>query len=333
MRVLKPILRQLITHPFRIAIIDDQRTWKSFHLYLGALHLASAIEKATDRPRVGFMLPTSAMCPMAMIATWMLGRTSVPLNYLLSENDLAYVINDAELDTVITVGPMLDMFGELPPNVNALRLDQLNFKGLPRPRISKKRPDDHVAALLYTSGTSGKPKGVMLTSKNLASNVRQCVEWANFTNKDIMLGVLPQFHSFGLTVLTILPLTVGCKVINTARFMPKKILEPAQEAPADRAHRHPVDVQRAAQLKKLRRRPLLLPPLHRLRRRTAAPRRVRRLPEQFNVTINEGYGLTETSPVTHWCRPEDHKPRSSACALPGVETKIVDRPPGSPRRR
>ncbi|HWB20530.1 MAG TPA: hypothetical protein VG711_09540, partial [Phycisphaerales bacterium] len=81
MRALKPILRSLLLSPSRIAVIDDHRSWKAFHLYFGALHLAKAIAKATSKPHVGIMLPTSGLFPLALIATWRLGRTVVPLNY------------------------------------------------------------------------------------------------------------------------------------------------------------------------------------------------------------------------------------------------------------
>ena len=117
MRPLSLILRKLISAPFRVAVVDDQRSWRGIDLIVGAWHLAKAIQKSSDRPHVGVMLPTSGLFPMALIAGWMLGRTVVPLNYLLKPEELEYVINDAELDLVVTVGPMLKMFGELPAHV------------------------------------------------------------------------------------------------------------------------------------------------------------------------------------------------------------------------
>ena len=325
MRCLKPILRQMIFRPIRIAAIDDQRTWKAYEIYIAALHLAKKIEQTTDRPHVGFILPTSGLSPVAIIATWLLGRTVVPLNYLLKQDDLEYVIRDAEIDTIITVGPMLKHIGELPSDVKQIRLDEMKFKGMPPLRRMKRRPDDHLAALLYTSGTSGRPKGVMLSSGNLASNVEQCVEWSGFNRDDVMLGVLPQFHSFGLTVLTLMPFSVGCNVVYTARFMPKKILQLMSD------HRPTVFIAIPSMFNAL---------LH-TKSSTAEHFSSLRcivsggepLPqavfdgfqERFDITINEGYGLTETAPVTNWCRPHEHKPKSVGRALPGVEHKIVDK--------
>ena len=303
--------------------VDDQRSWRGIDLYIGALHLARAIKQASDRPHVGVMLPTSGLFPMALIAGWMLGRTVVPLNYLLKPEELEYVINDAELDVVVTVGPMLKMFGELPKQVKQIKLDEMQFKGFPPLRISKRRPDDFVAVLLYTSGTSGKPKGVMLTAANLAANVRQCIEWVGFSQNDTLLGVMPQFHTFGLTVLTLLPLSIGGKVVYTARFAVKKLLDLAE------TYRPTAFIAIPSMYNAL------------LASKSATPEHFKSfkyivsggepLPEavfdgfreRFNITLNEGYGLTETAPVTNWCRPHEYRKKSVGKPLPGIEEIIV----------
>ncbi len=324
MRIALDILRNLVLHPGALLAVDDQRSWKAWHLYLGALHVARAIERTSSAPHVGIILPTSGLFPVAALGTWILGRTIVPLNYLLKEQELAYVIRDAGLDTIVTVGPMLEHIAALPADVRQVRLDELQYKGFPPLRRARRRPDDQLAALLYTSGTSGRPKGVMLSAANLAANVRQCEEWVGFTRRDSLLGVLPQFHSFGLTVLTLLPLVIGCKVVYTARFVPRRILSLLRE------HRPTALVAIPSMYNVL------------LTTRSAEPEDFRSLRfvvsggeplprsvaegflDRFGVTINEGYGLTETSPVTNWCRPGEHRPGSVGRALPGVEIAIVD---------
>jgi long-chain acyl-CoA synthetase len=323
MRTLKPIIRRMLLAPLAPAVVDDQRTWKAIELYIGALHLARAIERASDRERIGVMLPTSGLFPMALVAGWMLGRTVVPLNYLFTRDDLEYVVDDAELDAVVTVKPMIEHFGELPDSVTPLLLDEMSFKGFPPLRRSVRRDDDFVSVLLYTSGTSGRPKGVMLTSGNLAANVRQCREWVGFSSKDVMLGVLPQFHSFGLTVLTLLPLTVGCKVVYTARFSPRKLLKlmsthrptafiaiPSMHAALLHAKSATADDFSSIKYLISGGEPLPEAVFDGFR-------------ERFNTTINEGYGLTETGPCTNLCRPHEFKRRSVGRALPDVEEKIV----------
>ena len=323
MQLARAIIRRLLLAPGRVCVVDDQRQWKGYQLYLGALHVARAIEQTTAAQHVAIMLPTSGLFPMSMLGTWMLGRTIVPLNYMLAAQELAYVIEDAGVDTVVTVGPMVKHVAELPAGVRQIRLDEMSFGGLPPVRRSRSRPDDFVAALLYTSGTSGRPKGVMLTVGNLASNVRQCISWVGFTRADSLLGVLPQFHCFGLTVLTLLPMIVGCTVVYTARFVPRKILQLL------RTHRPTAMIAIPSMYNAL------------LQSRSAKPddfSSVRYLVsggeplpravaegfrETFNAVINEGYGLTETGPVANWCRLEDHRTGSVGMPVPDVDEKIV----------
>ena len=312
-------------------MVDDQRAWKCIELYIGALHVARAIARASDRPHIGLMLPTSGLFPMALLATWMLGRTAVPLNYLLKKDDLEYVINDAELDAVVTVKPMLEFVGgdagpdaALHANIRTIKLDEMKFKGFPPLRLARHMRNDDLAVLLYTSGTSGRPKGVMLTAGNLSTNVRQCVEWVGFSINDTLLGVLPQFHSFGLTVLTLLPLSVGAKVVFTARFNPRKILELMREhrptafiaIPSMLAallHAKSADADHFKSIKYLVSGGEPLP--------EAIFQGYR---ERFGATINEGYGLTETSPVANWSRPHEYRHKSVGKPVPHMDEIIVD---------
>jgi long-chain acyl-CoA synthetase len=319
-----PIIRRCLRRPFEVACVDDQRAYRRVDLLVAAAVLADELARVSTSPRVGVLLPTGGLFPIAALAGWMLGRTVVPLNYLLKPEELQFVIDDCRPDTVVTVGPMLDFLGYAPARTRLLKLDTLNFKVVPEPRFPALAAEEETAVLLYTSGTSGKPKGVRLSHGNLSSNIRQCVEWVGFDHREVVIGVLPQFHSFGMTVLTLLPMTVGCKAVYTARFVPGKIVRLMREhkgtafiaipsmfnallgvkdaGPADFAHlRYAVSGGE---------------PL---------PRAVAEgFRERFGVTIAEGYGLTETSPVTNWCRPREYRPGSVGRALPGVEERIVD---------
>jgi long-chain acyl-CoA synthetase len=308
---------------FSTLVIDDVRTWKGFALMVAERHIAKALSKMTSRPRVGVMLPTSGITPAAMLAVWRLGKVPVPLNYLLSTKDLAFVIEDAELDAVITVKKMLDHTGPMPDSVSTLLLDTLDFKGLP-PRVPTKWiPDDEMGLLLYTSGTSARPKGVILTSSNLWSNVTQVQEWVKFVKGDRLLGVLPQFHTFGITILTLMPLAVGCSVIYTSKFLPKRLLELA------RTHRPTAFIGIPSMFNALRlAKGAQRNDLSSLRLAVAGgeplPDAVADgFEEVFGVRIAEGYGLTETSPVSNWCRPQEFKPHSVGRPLRGIDERIV----------
>ncbi|MEY3025908.1 MAG: Long-chain-fatty-acid--CoA ligase [Planctomycetota bacterium] len=323
MQLLSAIRRHLLLRPFRPVVVDDFRTWRGVDLMVASWHIARAIERQSDASRIGVMLPTSGLFPAAAIAAWSLGRTLVPLNYLLSRSDLEYVARDSELDALVTVGPMLDMIGGSIPGLADIRLDRMKFTGLPPVRMTNPLRRDDVAVVLYTSGTSGRPKGVMLSCGNLSANARQCQEWVDFGPRDRILGVLPQFHSFGLTVLTLLPLATGASAVYTARFVPRKLVELAK------AHRPTALVAIPSMYNALR----LLRDAERdsfgsLRFAVSGGEP---LPEavfegfrdKFGIEINEGYGLTETAPVTNWCRPSEQRRKCVGRALPGIDQRIV----------
>ena len=318
-----PIIRRLLTHPTRVAIVDDTRSYRGIDLLVAAMNLADAIEARSTSPQVGILLPTSGAFPIATLACWILGRTPVPLNYLLKSEELQFVVDDCETDLILTAGKMLE-FLDTPPKVKTLLpIDTLNLARLPSPRLPARPDEEDLAVILYTSGTSGKPKGVMLTHANLAANIRQVLQWVHFRRTDVVCGVLPQFHSFGLTVLTLLPLTAGLKVVFTARFVPTRIVQlfrkyrPAMFVAIPSMYAALLQVKNAGprDFASLRFAVSGGEPL---------PRDIAiRFRERFGITIAEGYGLTETAPVTNWCRTEEYRPGSVGRPLPEVRQIIV----------
>lgn len=327
MSLLRSLTFNAIKHPRRTAVVDDQRRYSFGQLTGGALFVAEQIETRTDNPHVGIMLPTSGAFPIALMGAWFAQRTAVPLNYLLAPEELAYVIENSGIDLLITAQPMLDFLGGadcIPKGVELLMMDKMKFEGLPPLRWPPYAHPKDLAVILYTSGTSGRPKGVMLTHDNLKSNVLGCIEHANISQADTFLGVLPQFHSFGLTGLTLLPLTVGAKVVYSARFVPKRILELIRK--------HRPDICMAV--------PSMYGALLSVKDATYDDFTSLRIPvsggeplpdatyeafkQKFAVRLLEGYGLTETSPVACWCTPEMRKRYSVGTALPGVKFLIVD---------
>ncbi len=330
MSLLRPILYQALRHALRPAVTDDRATLNYGKLLIGSLHLARAIERATDRPNVGLLLPTSAGYPLALLACWLAGRVPVPINFLLSRADLHHVLGDAEVDTVLTVEPMLKHLEEtlgsdpLPTNVNAMKLEEVKFKGLPPLRWPRNPGGDELAALLYTSGTSGKPKGVELTHANLYHNVTASITHAGLNERCVFLGILPQFHTFGLTILTLLPMYLGARMVYTARFNPRKIVELMREHRPDvfvaiPSMYHALGVVKSATPDDFASLRFVISGAEPL-----SPTIVQHFRERFNVHILEGYGLTETSPVANWSTPEHHRERSVGRPLPGVLNLILD---------
>lgn len=314
----------MLSHPRSVALVDDRRTTRNYELLAAVFHIAGRLDTVNHSQRLGLLLPTAGSFPATALAGLTLGRTIVPLNYLLKKEELQYVIDDCGTDTIVTVKPMIEHLGYVPRVKNLVYLEEMDFSGIPDVRWPAPASDDDLAVLLYTSGTSGKPKGVMLTHGNLTSNIRQIRDWVDFSRADSMLGVLPQFHSFGLTVLTFLPLSGGIKVVYTARFVPGKIIRLLRE------HRPTVLVAIPSMFNALLHAKDASADDFRSLRYTVSggeplPSSVRdRFRERFGVIINEGYGLTETSPVTNWCRPHEFRPGSVGRPIPLIDQRIVD---------
>jgi len=332
MNLIWPIIYRAIINAKRTAVIDDRRSYTYGQLLGGALHLADKIQNTTANPHVGIMLPTSGAFPMALLGAWLAKRVAVPLNYLLSPDELEYVIKDSGVDFIISAGILMDHLEKthgdqrfIPPGVNVMRMEEHDFSSFPTLCWPPWSTSDDLAVLLYTSGTSGKPKGVMLSHGNLYSDVKNAVIHAGITSADSFLGVLPQFHSFGLTGLTLLPLYIGSKIINSARFVPRQIVRLIKK--------HKPHVMMAV--------PSMYGALLSVKKATADDFKSIRMAvsggeplpnatyeayiERFNIRLLEGYGLTETSPVTHWSTPTRTKIKSVGTPLPCVTQLVVDK--------
>ncbi len=328
MSLLWPILARAVRTPRRAAIVDDRRTYSCGQVVGGAMFAAEQIEAATGADHVAILLPASGAFAMTLLGTWFAGRVAVPLNYLLSRDELNYVIRDCDADTIVTVPQMIDFIGgveAIPDGVRLLDLTQIDFTGVPPLRWPPMAGRDRTAVILYTSGTSGRPKGVVLTHGNLHSNVDAAIEHASITQLDTFLGVLPQFHSFGLTAMTLIPLRAGSKVVYSAKFSPlRRIVE------LIRKHRPGIFMAIPSMYGALlSAKDLTALDLASIRIAISGAEPLpdaifEQYRERFNVHIMEGYGLTETAPVTNWSTPKRHRLHSVGPSLPGVRVVIVD---------
>jgi len=184
-------------------------------------------------------------------------------------------------------------------------------------------PAEDVVALPYSSGTTGLPKGVMLTHRNLVANLMQ-VDALEHPDLRAFVGVLPFFHIYGMVVILNFALMRGATVVTLPRFELEPFLKVLQEWPIALAHivppvavalaKHPaVDSYRFPHLKWLFSGAAPLGP-----ELTAAVR------QRLGVTIRQGYGMTEASPASHYTGPDAHRDGMIGPLVPCTEGRIVD---------
>ena len=310
--------------PENLAVTDER-----FHLTYRELHdLALAfgewLRESGAVGNIGLFLPNGAGFFLAFLGVGVVPATCVPLNLLLTATELEHLIAHAQVETVVTARPLAD---RLPRTVaRVVSLEDVVPTLLARaPRTSAPatlpRPDD-VAAIVYTSGTSADPKGVMLSHHNLTANVAGCEQVLALDDRYVVLGVLPTFHCFALTVTVLLPLFVGAAAVQVARFSPVALLQAVA--------RHRVSVLPAV--------PGIFAALAYARDASAydmtslelcisgaepLPRSAYdAFQERFARRIIQGYGLTECSPVVAVNPPADPQPETVGPPLPGLEVEV-----------
>ncbi len=314
--------------PKDASIGDPSRTLSYPDLLRLADVMRRQIESATANPHVGIMLPSTVAFGATFYGALWAGRTVVPLNFLLQPSELAAVIADAGLDTIFTTRFFESLVASLP--VKKVFLEDLPLKRemvmeriRATPPPSKVSPDD-IAILLYTSGTSGVPKGVCQTFSNLRHDIDACIEKARLQSHHRFLGVLPLFHSFGITAMLLVPVTLGATIHYVPRFHPAGLFDVIREQKSSVTML--IASMYAAMLRAKQATAADLATIEfAISGGEALPMSVHAaFKERFNVDILQGYGMTEAAPVVSLNVPWAHKLGSVGQPISGVEARSFD---------
>ncbi len=349
-------------HPFRKCMADS--TGKKLN-YLGALTSCLSLSRVLDKlgdseEMVGVLLPPSVGGAVCNIAVLMSGRVPVNLNYTAGESSFRSAIHQCSIQTILTSRQFVSKLAipELPgmiyiediheelglwPRIrcflHAACLPLAILRRLyirPRKRLSPsekpKEPLDDLATVIFSSGSTGEPKGVMLSHGNIASNLASLYDVFQLRPRDCVMGVLPFFHSFGFTGTLWLPLLGGAGVVY---------------------HPNPIDAGKIGELIAEHRATILMATptflLGYLRKCTreqfeslryiivGAEKLKERLAtaffEKFGIEPMEGYGCTELSPVAIMNVPDYTEGRQRQVGrklgtvgrpIPGVVVKVID---------
>jgi long-chain acyl-CoA synthetase len=296
---------------------------------------AAALLKASGLSvgdRVGIMLPNVPYFAIAYYGVLRAGGVVVPMNVLLKGREVSFYLEDPGARLAFAWQDFVEAAqkGAQEAGAEVIPIAPGEFEQ----RLAEHQPDrvvpevqgDDTAVILYTSGTTGKPKGAELTHDNLTRNAEVVAETlADLSAQDVLLGALPLFHSFGQTCGLNASVYAGSCMTMIPRFDPGKALEIIERdgvtvfegVPTmytallhfDDRERHDTSGLRLC-----------------MSGGSAMPVEVMRgFEEAFGCKVLEGYGLSETSPVASFNHPDrERKPGSIGTPIEGVEMKVVD---------
>jgi long-chain acyl-CoA synthetase len=330
-------------HPDRPALKLEDSVLTYATLDEGASRVAGLLKDRGLQPgdRVGVMLPNVPYFGVVYYGALRAGGVVVPINVLLKPREVDFYLSDPAAKHLFGWHEFAQAAeeGARTAGADAIIVKPGEFEQLlaqaPEAREDAEREPSDTAVILYTSGTTGTPKGAELTHSNMLDNCRHGgTELVRVSEEDVILGALPLFHSFGQTCCMNNAVRAGACLTMIPRFEPGKALEiigrdgvtlfegvpTMYHAMLNHAERERYDVSSLRTC---------------VSGGSAMPVEVMRgFEKAFGCVVLEGYGLSETSPVASFNHLDrEHKPGSIGTPINGVEMKVVDEddnelPPG-----
>jgi acyl-[acyl-carrier-protein]-phospholipid O-acyltransferase/long-chain-fatty-acid--[acyl-carrier-protein] ligase len=357
-------LRQAKRMRNRVSVVDSSGKAVTNHQLIASfIAMRKLIKSKIDftEKRVGVILPPGVVGVLANFAVLALGKVVVNLNYTANKVALEHAISISEIKTIMTsrqfiqklekkgfyLAPFIESYRVIYLEdhqnsfklwkilLNLIEVKLLPFFILKMLYLKKVSPDD-TAVIYFSSGSEGLPKGVELSHRNILINGKQTSCVLNLGFGDAVLGCLPLFHAFGLTVTVLMPLIEGIPIV----FYP----DPTDAVGVGKAvARFGVTVlcSTSTLLNIYSRQPKLHPLMFKTLRFVIAgaeklsPLTMAQFYQKFGIHILEGYGATETSPVVScnlpdiliprlWHIQQSLKPGTVGIPVPGTRIKIVD---------
>ncbi len=320
-----------------LALIEDETQWTLAEFREKAIRLASVLQAKGIQPgdRVALMFMNQKEYLVGFFAVLYAGAIVVPINVSIPSDDIIYVVLNSGSKLILTTYAFKHCFEGRPIPVMMANqpaedttypsLEEAIEQGNPQFPQVPFGDANSMRILMYTSGTTGKPKGVMLSENNLIANLEGIHPIFKFSHLERLLLALPLFHAYGL-IIGLYALDAQAPIYLVPNFAPKKILQTLVEGKITVLPLVPtmfsvllhsiqkVGAEKLAHLKACISGGASLP-----------EKLLRQIENSLDLVVLEGYGLTETAPVLAVNRPSvGSVPKSVGPALPNVQLKLVD---------
>jgi len=339
------VLRRAAEHPDRIALIDGP-SGRSYtfsqlsdliHRFAGGL----AARGFGHGDVLGLMAPNIPEYAIVFHGVAVAGGTVTTINPTYGAEEVRFQLNDAGATMLVTVGLFAETAAAAIEGTSVTEIMTLDGAAGTSSALEllaadpiEQVPvdlDEHVVVLPYSSGTTGLPKGVMLTHRNLVANALQTEPCINPVDHEVALAFLPFFHIYGMSVLMNLGLSMGSTIVTMPRFDLEQALQLTQEHRVTRFYAVPPVVLALAK------HPLVdqydLSSVIQIFS-GAAPLGAELAAEaskRVGCEVVQGYGMTELSPVSHCTVEGDFRPGTSGITVGSTEIRLVDPDTGEDR--
>ncbi|WP_088072828.1 fatty acid--CoA ligase family protein [Gottfriedia luciferensis] len=348
MNLVQTLSQTALKHPEQSAIVFEGQSFSYSTLDTYITKFASGLSKLGIKKgdKIALVVGNSPHFIISLYGAMKVGAAVIPVNPLYSPDELVYILTNGDAKAVITLDlflPLVEKASPILPNIehfiicetkqenpyefknnklksftNVVGLGDLDFN---EPDLQ----DDDLAVILYTSGTTGKPKGAMLTHKNLYSNAMDAGHFLGFSSAEKVIATLPAFHVFCLTVALNAPLMYGATVILVPKFSPKEIFDIIRTQKATVFAGVPTMYNFLYQYPEGKTEDFESIRLCISGGSSLPVALLENFEQKFKVIISEGYGLSEASPVTAF-NPLDRprKAGSIGTNISNVENKVVN---------
>lgn len=336
MNIAEHVSRVAAARPRHAAILFEGETITYEMLDRSSSALADALDRAGVRlgDRVALYLPNIPAFAITYLAVLKVGAVAVSVNAIFKTNEVSYILNDASPSVVFTTAELAANIArtECPSVQHVIACEGVSPLAEPLQswleRGSPDRPTremarDDPAAILYSSGTTGFPKGVTLGHANVITNVRTAAKYSEYRPTDKLVAFLPLFHVFAQNYIMNGGFEAGATLLLFRRFTPDGVLDVIQRTHATFFFGVPTIYIALlnADLSKYDLRSLR----YFFSAAATLPQEVsRRWAERFGIAIHEGYGLTECSPFAAYNHLTRHKFGSVGTAVDDFEIRILD---------